>query len=572
MKNIALIFIICISMSASVYAASNAADWDDDVIKVQEELKSFIQSQAEKQKIILHMPWQDKLQAFTITQADERRIKVSFSSIKLGTMQLTKPWSNLKAADWYDLAVHYYPRQERENALTFIGFCIGINLKYKAKEQITLLKKEHNDLEKDLSKELDYLAQNTRSKTTAKRKKKSKKKKELGINTPDPLKTVLEKLGKRHFMVGMTSSPNAESEAWIKETQGMGARWDMRYQYLSGGVTGNRTWKDWNQPAGSFADRYINASIKLKCIPVFSWYQIYQSSPGHGAGSEPLAIKRNCETVSTMRSYFEDVKLFMQIAGKHKIPIIFHVEPDMWGFFFQAREFNPADPLNTRVIVKSTGLAELQDLSDTVKGMGQAFCTLRDLYAPNVLLGWHASRWGATDPKRLGEFAMQTGNWDIIFAEVSDRDAEWRIANNYHVNNAWWDDNDYKTFARWSATLHQTTQRPLMLWQIPLGNTQRAACNNTPGHYMDNRVEYFFEQYPQNTHIAEYAQAGYIGLLFGGGAGGCTGYQDGRKDGINNPDPVKGNKGGLAIYPDDDGGYFREVVCNYYKHGPLLFK
>jgi len=89
---------------------------------------------------------------------------------------------------------------------------------------------------------------------------------------------------------------------------------------------------------------------------------------------------------------------------------------------------------------------------------------------------------------------------------------------------------------------------------------------------MDSRVEYFFESYPNNTHIAEFAKAGYIGLLYGGGAGGCTSYMDTAKDGVTNPAPAKGNEGSVTLVADDDGGYFRDSAIQYYQKGPLNFK
>jgi hypothetical protein len=67
-----------------------------------------------------------------------------------------------------------------------------------------------------------------------------------------------------------------------------------------------------------------------------------------------------------------------------------------------------------------------------------------------------------------------------------------------------------------------------LAWQIPMGNTIMAACNNTQGHYMDNRPEYWLEDYPKNTHILEWARAGFIGLLFGRGAGEARAQQQTR--------------------------------------------
>jgi hypothetical protein len=108
-----------------------------------------------------------------------------------------------------------------------------------------------------------------------------------------------------------------------------------------------------------------------------------------------------------------------------------------------------------------------------------------------------------------------------------------------------------------------------MVWRIPLGNTYMAACNNTAWHYMDNRAEYWLENYPANRHIKEWADAGFMGLLFGGGSIDCTVQLDNAKDGVTNPPPVPGNKGEQSTFPDDDGGYLRLRAGSYYKSGPL---
>jgi hypothetical protein len=107
-----------------------------------------------------------------------------------------------------------------------------------------------------------------------------------------------------------------------------------------------------------------------------------------------------------------------------------------------------------------------------------------------------------------------------------------------------------------------------MVWRIPLGNTVMAACNNTPWHYMDNRVEYWLEGYPGNRRVAEWSEAGVVGFLFGGGATDCTVHKDNAKDGVTNPPPVAGNKGETSTFPDDDGGYLRLRAGKYYQSGP----
>ena len=41
-----------------------------------------------------------------------------------------------------------------------------------------------------------------------------------------------------------------------------------------------------------------------------------------------------------------------------------------------------------------------------------------------------------------------------------------------------------------------------------MGNYYFATCNNTDGHYEDNRAQYFLEGYPTNPHLRQWAEAG----------------------------------------------------------------
>ena len=91
--------------------------------------------------------------------------------------------------------------------------------------------------------------------------------------------------------------------------------------------------------------------------------------------------------------------------------------------------------------------------------------------------------------------------------------------------------------------------------------------NNTWGHYQDNRVEWLLDE-PARTHLRTYIDAGVVAFLFGGGAGGVTCACDGVNDGITNPAPINGNTG-LSLSADDDGGFFRQKVKDYYAAGPL---
>jgi hypothetical protein len=56
--------------------------------------------------------------------------------------------------------------------------------------------------------------------------------------------------------------------------------------------------------------------------------------------------------------------------------------------------------------------------------------------------------------------------------------------------------------------------------------------------------------------------------MWGAGEGSQSHYDDASNDGITNPAPINGNNA-ISSYPDDDGGYLRLHLSNYYASSPL---
>jgi hypothetical protein len=94
---------------------------------------------------------------------------------------------------------------------------------------------------------------------------------------------------------------------------------------------------------------------------------------------------------------------------------------------------------NVTARVSETGLSELAGLPNNFSGFARAVVRLRDTYAPNVVLGYHISAWGTGVDIALANPSDSTidslaarasnfykslnANFDIAFAEFSDRDA-----------------------------------------------------------------------------------------------------------------------------------------------------
>jgi hypothetical protein len=344
-----------------------------------------------------------------------------------------------------------------------------------------------------------------------------------------------------------------------------GVPWDYRYQYLSGGVNTGGGWSTWNSPAGEFALLYMNASDAAGIVPVLTYYQIVQSTPN--AGNENPDTK--LQNAATMNAYFADWKLLMQNAGQFGKAVVIHHEPDFWGFIQNA---HGNDPASTAVQVAASGFAEAAGFADNAAGFARALVHLRDLHAPNAILAWHASHWAggadlilnAAEPVAhanaiAGFFNALGADFDLVFHDPSDRDAGFKEAIYGDGGASWWDASDFARYRTYLAALHAATGRRGILWQVPIGNTLYRSCDNTWGHYQDNRAQFFL----QTANASDFAAAGVIAVLFGATDAGTTHYDDARGDGVTNPAAINGNTA-VATLPDDDGGFLRTAAGAYY--------
>ncbi|NPC69950.1 hypothetical protein HPP05_09350 [Corallococcus exiguus] len=341
------------------------------------------------------------------------------------------------------------------------------------------------------------------------------------------------------LMVGLFEEAG---QNWMRDSN---VPWDARYRYFTKGWADN-----WGYGArdGSWAASFLTESKAQGYVPVVTYYQLF-GEPG-GGEQETLAKLKNA---STMRSYFEDVKLLLQRAKAFGSPVILHVEPDAVGFL----QFQTASNPNAPAAIASSGMPELAGLPNTVAGWSLAFLQLRKAVgANNVVLGLHISAWASgkdiafnslTDPlqpevdkvvnflKPLGLGTNVTGaTYDVVVGDPLDRDADfYRLTQGADHT---WDMSDaasltsrsYNRYAEWLRLWNQTSGKRWMLWQIPLGNSNHLNINNSGGArqgYKDNRTEYFFGT-SGDAHRRKFANVGVVALMYGAGAGGQSSYQN----------------------------------------------
>jgi hypothetical protein len=357
------------------------------------------------------------------------------------------------------------------------------------------------------------------------------------------------------------------------------APYEFRYQYLAGGVNTGNGWANWNTN-GAFVTYYVQDSAANGITPGFTYYMMYQSSPGN-AQSEYDGVYTNLNNTATMTAYYNDLKLFFQRAGAFSTPVVLHVDPDLWGYIQQRSTGDNATTVSTKVA--ATGLSELAGLPNNASGFARAIDKLRDTYAPNVILGYHMSIWGtgndilysnppnatvdALAARSAVFFASLAGGFDVTFAEFTDRDAGFKQYVYGDGGASWWDAADFGRHARYLAAYSSAAQQRVALWQIPYGNTKMRAMNNTWGHYQDNHVEWLLDE-PARTHLQTYIDAGVVAFMFGGGAGGTTCPCDAIGDGVTNPAPINGNTQ-TSLNADDDGGFFKQKAAAYYATGAI---
>jgi len=375
-----------------------------------------------------------------------------------------------------------------------------------------------------------------------------------------------------------------------------GVPWRYRYQYLAGGVNTSGNWLTWQDPAkppGQFALDYMTNSAASSSIPVFTYYELLQSTPSSGS-TELDRDYNNLNNASTMSAYYANFKILMQKAGQYGGQLVVHVEPDFWGYMQQRAA--GGDATTVSAMVKSSGFPEASAFADDVAGFASELKYLRDTYAPNALLAMHASMWSSgidiasnPDPSvnatseadKTAAFLSSAGatGWDALFNDVDDHDAAWwelascgspPCVNRYFTH--WWDTTNvsFPNFSRylaWVGELYKQIGRPQVVWQVPAGNQFYLTMNNTCGHYQDNVAQYFI------GHTSDLFNAGVVAVLFGAGNNCQTSYDDTMKDGVtnNNGAPTTDQLGGCnacnvhtSNWTDDDGGYLRIFVGLYY--------
>jgi hypothetical protein len=357
--------------------------------------------------------------------------------------------------------------------------------------------------------------------------------------------SLMTSLGKSHVLAGMSGSNDAADAA----------PYNIRYTYLSSGNIGDPSvpcpdyswWACYEQdpnkdPGGGLPTNWIASAKQRGEIPMFTYYMIRGQSSGENG---PEVDRAN--DAAFMAKYLGDWRFLLQKIGNETA--LLHVEPDFWGYVTMRAVQNNVDCTGLPAAVASANPDDCSCFPNTFSGLGLCMISMVRKYAPNAKVGLHASGWStgydvlqnnnasfdvAGEAHKLGLLMVScgAGQGDFIVSDMNDVDAG--------SNGKWFDDtnamlpNFHQAFT-WAGALAETVGRPLLWWQVPVGNMSLA---NSAAR--DNRVDYLF------GHMNELAASHTIGVAFGAGA-----------EGISNP--------------DNDGGNFAAKMNGYASSGGPLF-
>ncbi|MDB5215927.1 MAG: hypothetical protein JWO86_3854 [Myxococcaceae bacterium] len=339
---------------------------------------------------------------------------------------------------------------------------------------------------------------------------------ESALTTLSPERAVAAKLGlPARFAIGLGNDAEGNDPA-TSAAFTLGPKLDIHYAYLVG-LPGEGGWTDWNAPEGQYLTMQAEAARRNGVVPMFTLYQAAAWGENNVGAFNDSRF---------MTKYWRGVRVMFSKLGAFNAPAIAHIEPDLWGYLQQRGDDPAVVPMKVGALVP-----ECTDLPSNAAGFGKCIVRLARRLSPKVAIGLQASLFaaytaGQPDPARTAAYVNKVGgaDADIVVIETLDRDAgcfeNGSDPNCKRAGSFYWDETNvrhpsFHDHLAWAKTVRTITGKPLLWWQMPLG----VPANSSGGyasHYRDNRVQYLF------SHGWEFAAAGGIGAVFGGGAGNQT--------------------------------------------------
>ena len=282
---------------------------------------------------------------------------------------------------------------------------------------------------------------------------------------------------------------------------------DSRYIYLNGGPISG--WRSWGPDRVS---SYIRESLKLGMIPQFVYYNIPDGGESYTTNLEHIGSQ------SYMESYFQDLKYALDAirteAGDELVQMI--LEPDFIGYLMQNADA-PASAISamTSAAYSSGVLQEGVDpqFDNSVTGLIQAINYTISHYAPNVEFGWQFNLWASTgietpipgtgivhltdtldvdagraaiarEAELIAEYYIDAGilSYGADFISLDkyglDAGAQNGAASDPEASTWFWNNDHWNNYLLIVQTLTETTDREMILWQIPVGHINDSLATN----------------------------------------------------------------------------------------------
>ncbi|MCP4712250.1 MAG: T9SS type A sorting domain-containing protein [Planctomycetes bacterium] len=308
---------------------------------------------------------------------------------------------------------------------------------------------------------------------------------QTGIRTP--AHNICEDIGE-NFSFGLSIFSAAGN--WIVEASQApyNIDWRFGYFYISQITT--------ESAARYFIHLRSDTAEEAGAIPVITFYRLLNIGEDEGyTGNEAQIVQSCLQDQSAMYTYFENMKIVLSILAERDNPSIVQVEPDSWGFMMWAMGIQGNDDATTvPVQVNGSGHPDVQGFSNHAGGFGQALLHMRDMYAPEVRMGWHASNFRVgQNPEVVTGFYSSMGDWDVIFSEPPHM---------VTLGDSWcepWNEvTQVPNNLNWLSTVSQSAGVPILIWQTFIGEDY---------HY--------FGDWPNNQlNLSRMAEAGVAGMMF----------------------------------------------------------
>lgn len=399
-----------------------------------------------------------------------------------------------------------------------------------------------------------------------------------------------------YLAIGQVSEDSAADLNFWKDVSGddTNKRVDIRYIYINGGPISG--WQSWSPDDPEKRVRsYITESLKLGIIPYFVYYNIPD-------GSESYDVDLNhINDQSYMEAYYKDLIFFLETCDKYDdgetVGIV--LEPDFIGYMMQNSGKSPSEITASGVEgVYSSGILTKgvdPDFPNTLEGIVESINYIISTKYPSAIFGWQFNTWSYSNgvPGQGLMHATESMGFELgrnfiknaaeetaryyMSAGILSYGADFISIDKYGLDGAYqgdaaenpkdsswlWNSDLWNNYLYYTKTLHETTQMPVTLWQIPVGHLNHSLesnpydgglfpdLTNKEANYEDSAPTFFFgdtfepgstarmEYFSTNvyndlkvhingnavtyeSHMQEAADAGVTCILFGAGVGAST--------------------------------------------------